>query len=149
MIRSTQRIQSEVELKNYKQWLIFFSELDSLWRMSIKNINLVSSINIYEIVVFRLNDFLVCAWLSLPTLESQLISSKKSESLNFYLHYYKLMIKITDKWNNLNFMAYMPDWSIRECLKVCWRFYLAQINEHFKLTVDDKQLKKEDFILVE
>ena len=86
MIRSTQRIQSEVELKNYKQWLIFFSELDSLWRMSIKNINLVSSINIYEIVVFRLNDFFVCAWLSLPTLESQLISSKKSESLNFYLN---------------------------------------------------------------
>lgn len=78
MIRSTQRIQSEVELKNYKQWLIFFSELDSLWRMSIKNINLVSSINIYEIVVFRLNDFFVCAWLSLPTLESQLIVKAKS-----------------------------------------------------------------------
>ena len=58
--------------------LIFFSELDSLWRMSIKNINLVSSINIYEIVVFRLNDFFVCAWLSLPTLESQLIVKAKS-----------------------------------------------------------------------
>ena len=59
------------------------------------------------------------------------------------------MIKITTKGNNLNFMAYLPDWSIKECLKVCWRFYLAELNEHFKLKVEDKPLKKEEFILVE
>ena len=58
------------------------------------------------------------------------------------------MIKLVEKWNGRNLMAYMPNGEIKEAIRIRGKIFLAKIGADFKLIPQWEFLKKKQFIFV-